>query len=628
MMDGPAHDLARLLAAAAAEPGLDGLLLLDASPEFLLTAGDLFGNLLRMAGGRPPHRQILASYLSEDDLWIRLAVRRTGQGQSFVPRPGRLVQSARDPVTLVVIPDLARLTIAAQRAVVMLLDTPAAYLERHGQHRRWKPRLRWLAGCAAADIGEVSMHILDRFPTRFIANRAAPGSGTPPSLTEPAVILQHLPAGWTTALSDRAAPPSYSDEAVARAALSHSAPASIRRAIALSRLARGIARLDASRSVMVSHVDEAARLTGLELKPELPDPDQAEPARPAGPQPVPGHSGASFGSGRRVTTVPTPSGPLGPAPKPSALRPEPVTTAETSTSFPAADVPAPALSSTPYPEDIAKKDHDAAPLSTPHQHGVTGRADRGPVIGVRPATELRDLAWVPTLIEAAKYQPIRRRHLRRLDGAGLILSPTDLRSHRRAFRTEFMLALVLDHTCLQRGQLAGMVASYLQWAYVRRSAVCVVEVGAAGTRSELRAELFMGRNARDAFVQAALQRSRGRATPLAHGLELARDTLQHATQHGWSQITEAWLVVVTDGLANVPLAASLTNSAALPWAGRGIEDAITVAARIAALKSVRAVVVAPSRVPHPELPARLAAAMGAGLVRVQPAVATGETLAT
>ena len=624
-MDGPARDLVRLLAAAAAEPGLDGLLLLDASPEFLLTAGDLFESLLCIAGGRPPRRRNLASYLSEDDLWIRLAVRRTGQGQTLVPRPGRLVQSARDPVTLVVIPDLARLTIAAQRAVVMLLDTPVAYLERHGQHRRWKPRLRWLAGCAAADIGEVSMHILDRFPVRFIADRVAPSSGAP---QEPAVILQHLSADGAAALSDPAAPPSFSDQAVARAALSHSAPASIRRTIALSRLARGIARLDASRSVMVSHVDEAARLTGLKLEPELPEPEQAEPARPAGPPPVPGHSGASHGSGGHVTAIPTPSGRLDPTPKPSALRLEPVTTAETSTSFPAADVPAPALSSTPYPEDIAKNDHGAAPLSTPHQHNVTGRADRGPVIGVRPATDLRDLAWVPTLIEAAKYQPIRRRHLYRPDGAGLILSPTDLRSHRRAFRTEFMLTLVLDHTCLQRGQLAGMVASYLQWAYVRRSAVCVVEVGAAGTRSELRAELFMGRNARDAFVQVALQRSRGRATPLAHGLELARDTLQHATQHGWSQITEAWLVVVTDGLANVPLAASLTNSAALPWAGRGIEDAITVAARIAALKSVRAVVVSPSPVPHPELPARLAAAMGAGLVRVQPAVATGETLAT
>jgi magnesium chelatase subunit D len=88
-------------------------------------------------------------------------------------------------------------------------------------------------------------------------------------------------------------------------------------------------------------------------------------------------------------------------------------------------------------------------------------------------------------------------------------------------------------------------------------------------------------------------------------------------------MTEAWLVVVTDGLANVPLAASLAESAQFPVAGQGVTDALRAASRIAGLRAVRSVVITPERVPHRELPMRLASAMGAGIIRAKAPMGAG-----
>ena len=224
-------------------------------------------------------------------------------------------------------------------------------------------------------------------------------------------------------------------------------------------------------------------------------------------------------------------------------------------------------------------------------------------------------------MEAAKFQAVRRRFRR--DAArresGLILIPTDLRAYRRSRRADALLVLVLDHTCLRDTDATDLLASYLYWAYTRRAAVTVIEVGATGATPdlELRASARTARSVQDPGVQAALRRPAGKATPLAHGLRLALDALRRA---GRDPVAEAWLVVVTDGLANVPLAASLSGRIRLPWAGSGVEDALAAAADIAAFDWAEAVLIAPPRVPHPELPARLAAAMGAGLIRGAPAL--------
>ena len=198
-MADPAQELARLLAAMAVTPQLDGLLLLDALSETLRTASHRLSELLRVADGREPRTLLLGAQLTDDELWSRMVVREDDDGYKRLwPAPGFLVQRDEDPVVLVVIPDLARLSVAARRSLVGLLDSPAAYLERHGQHRSWRPRLKWVAGCESAAVGDVSRHILDRFAVRFTAGRlvgadliGARGRGStrcPPSPPRPAPV--------------------------------------------------------------------------------------------------------------------------------------------------------------------------------------------------------------------------------------------------------------------------------------------------------------------------------------------------------------------------------------------------------------------------------------------------------
>ena len=87
---------------------------------------------------------------------------------------------------------------------------------------------------------------------------------------------------------------------------------------------------------------------------------------------------------------------------------------------------------------------------------------------------------------------------------------------------------------------------YLNWAYVERASMCLIQVGAKNTRNDLQAERVMAHSLLMPRINAGLEAERGKATPLAHGLDLALKTLRHTLQHGRSTVREAMLVVVTD----------------------------------------------------------------------------------
>jgi magnesium chelatase subunit D len=250
------------------------------------------------------------------------------------------------------------------------------------------------------------------------------------------------------------------------------------------------------------------------------------------------------------------------------------------------------------------------------------RPGRGPVIDVERATDLHDLALTSTLFEAAKFQSLRRARGGCPEGI-LPLRPEDLRCYRRAHLPESLLVLVLDYTCLRGRDWGAALRPYLHQAYVGRAGVHLVQVGAGGDRG-LRARLLKARNLLAPELARALAAPPGEATPLAHGLELALQTMRHALQHGRSPAARCSLVVLSDGRGNVPLAAS---HAGLPPAGRvgreGVEDALAQARLIAALDRVRAVVLDPRPQQLPELPGQLAAALGA-MVHALPAAADGE----
>jgi magnesium chelatase subunit D len=344
--------------------------------------------------------------------------------------------------------------------------------------------------------------------------------------------------------------------------------------------------------VTVQQVDRAAQLIGL--KPPLP----AE--RPIQPSTLPPETPAPAPEPSPLPEIPqTIDSPALPAHKPEVYR------SDSQTDLPAAPVDL-GQPQNPYPEDQTPTEREAASLRMPPRRFRAATVGHGTIVGVEPATIPQDIAWVSTLLEAAKYQAFRRQG----DESRLILRSADLRRYRRAAVPEQMLMLVLDYTCLRDCQWQAALLPYLQWAYVERATVCLVQVGAAG--QELQAEKVSAQSVLVPRIRMGLERGGGRSTPLAHGLDLALQTLRHALQHGRSAVQEAVLVVVSDGRGNVPLTASRMNQKPTqPVKRQGIEDALDVAGQIRSLKSVEAVVLNPQPKHYADLPVKLALALGA-----------------
>ncbi|NEC07519.1 hypothetical protein G3I26_19890, partial [Streptomyces sp. SID7909] len=197
--DEPDGDLRRLLTvlvSAALEPSLAGVLLFDLAPEHLPAVSRTFAHLLgRSAGdptGHPAPRTVLDSATVDEDLWIRPRVRRLPDGIGFTFGPGPLAEPDGGP-RLVVVPDLARLSLPGQRAAVQLLGSDTAALEHSGIRPHWQPRARWLACCRSEDAALLSPHLLDRFALRLAAPDLRPHPGPDP--------LGPLPGAWATALA-------------------------------------------------------------------------------------------------------------------------------------------------------------------------------------------------------------------------------------------------------------------------------------------------------------------------------------------------------------------------------------------------------------------------------------------
>jgi magnesium chelatase subunit D len=392
-------------------------------------------------------------------------------------------------------------------------------------------------------------------------------------------------------------------------------------------LARIHAQLAGAAQVSKEDVDGAAAIIGLSLKSKETekttsepakldleaDEAQSQPARPEfQPTDLPGHK-----------TVP----PLSPR--------EPVFESDTTKTLPSTPLPM-GKAINPYPEDLAQPEREAGSLRLPTRRFKSAAVGRGAIIGVEPATIPQDLALVSTLLESAKYQKLRwkallekkeppewvRQLLLKQGKNGhdpLILQSSDLRRYRRAAVPEQMLTLVLDYTCLKECSWQETLLPYLQWAYVERASVCLVQVGAGSSQDKLWAEKWEADNILVPRIQNRLECDRGRATPLAHGLDLALQTLRHALQHGRSAIQKAVLVVMSDGRGNIPLKVSQGIEDLPPLVGkRGIEDAFQVAQQIAALNGVESVVLNPQPKHYSDLPVKLAQVLGAKIAKIPP----------
>lgn len=595
------HELTLTWAAAccAAEPGLDGLLLFDL--PFTALSAVASALVQALAATNPalarPRVLRLGSNEDEDDLWSTLRPQTSGGYTMLAPAPGPLVRRAEDSALVVLVPDLARLSLAATRAATVLLGSPTAQLQRHGIAQSWHTATYWVAACSTSEVGKISQHLLDRFPVRIPATSLIPPVDPIKQIIcalvsvpeEPRSAVPSPSPAWCSILRTGGSGPPVDDSAVERAVALHEAHHGLRRPLALLRLARATARLAGDSIVTSNHVERVALLTRVTVPTQAHTPKRA--LRPTNLQ-------AAQPRNRRPKAAPQNENPAGP-PSSTTAAAEPVLTAGSAEELSVITVSIDAPLS--YPEDNADPKREAEPLKLPWQRAAGHPPDRGPVIGTMPARNLEDIAWFDTVRHAALYQPFRRRSVPGSHGERVLVAGVDLRAYRRSAQPERMLVLLLDHTCRHGWDWLAKLAPYLHSAYSSRATVCLVEVGGEGAPSLFRAERSMLRSLLDPRVETALSRKPGGSTPLAHGLELAGQALRHALQHGAATISEAEIVVVTDGLGNVPLDASRKDALTEPVGSAGITDAIDAAEAVRAFDSIRVAVVQPPRVPHPEI---------------------------
>lgn len=616
------HPLTRGLVAAALNPGLRSILIFDATISTLNAAAADLKLMLEQVTDDNIEIVQLGVVQTEEDLWGQLLLKE----RQIAWQAGSLASGRGQELRLVVIPDLTRLSMAAARACVTLIGSETAHLERHGKQDAWRPNLCWLAGCPSqhGETGLVSPHLLDRFALRLSDRVLAKGDRSASVRQERVRAIQESIAGTEQPHSPSLSPelierlqqakqiyPTVTLESEQRVAdyFDCNGSYSLRRELALLRLAQVNARLAGASQVRQSNVDLAAKTIGLKLR-EISEPEtrQTESDEESEPETSSASSVPATDPERQDRS----SGLKQPESKPMK---ETVYPADTEEKFPEQDIPL--QSCNPYREDDAPVQREAASLRLPlHRLRSVGQG-RGAIIGVELATIVEDLAIVSTLFEAAKYQQIRRLD-RGNEGDGLIFQAQDLRRYRRAIVPEQMLAMVVDYTCLQESKWQDALLPYLQWAYIERASVCLIQIGAAHPKDELRAERVTAKNVLVPQISKKLEAAAGKATPLAHGLDLTLESLRHALQHGRSTLEQVVLVVITDGRGNVPLQASQGGDLVFPVGRKGIENALEVARQIAVLNKVKTVVLNPQPKHYTDLPIILAKALGAKIADIEP----------
>ena len=603
--------VATVLDCVAVDRRLGGVLFVDLSPSGLRELAKWL-NIALADGDGTGEVITLTSTESDDDLWCAPVAVVDGRF-TVQPTPGPLVDLPADgPPRTIIVPDLSRASRAVIRAAVIRAAADTAVADRHGSHFEWQPRSRWLAACARRDLGRLSRHLLDRFVVRIdAAGLARPGRN-------PATLRAAFEGGRDAAFTLLDMPPSkVRGKRLSGGRLGMTKPASrqvvatvgdisaaTRRDLALARTARALSYLEGNESVQVKHVREAAAVLGLA------EPAGSWPAtsQAASPIPPPAHSqlGALKPSPEQGAASASTGRPREPRPAAARLK--------------AAAVPAGSFRAPDYPEIDPDSVPEYAALREPWPRRSWRGAQRGPVIGTEPTQGVSDIAFVATLLEAAKFQKIRRE--RRPDrGSGLLLSPADLRRYQRQPQPDTTVVLVLDHTARRAWDWSAALAPYLRWAYTRRSALIMVDFGHHGAAHELRAETYRAASVLDQRVAASLDRQPGRATPLAHALEIAIGELRRQLRRSAAPDgrVHAWFIVASDGRGNVPLEASLRDRVIAPTGREGVTDARVAAAPLQSLTAVRRIVLAPPDLTYYRgLPFDLADAMGGIVAQREP----------
>ena len=614
IQSGREENLSKVLVVATIESSLQGLLVVDATERDLLKFADRWMQILTIARNSPCRKLILNSATTEENLWGYFSISQESERSRIDWKQSLLVEHGNNPL-LVIIPDLARLSLPAIRACVTLLDSECATLQRNGIDRTWQPRFWCIAGSQSNRLGEVSPHLLDRFALRCKSSylqemeRLSPieqfqryDRTLDPNLDIPVELSENLRelAERSREIIANGVLPLISDEAINRvqAYFTKKVPLGMRRLLTLARLARGLASLDNEASISASVVDRAARLLGISQDLVLPTQPIIHVFEPILPDVSKPKSDQKTEPSSRLS---------------SEEQTEQVVKPDVEQVFSEAKIASDLeVLENPYLEDDSPAMRELEPLKLPMVSTRSPRVGFGHPIGTQPATNLEDISLFGTVMEAAKFQNYRK-NLPRLnqERSHFQIWLTDLRSYRRVPMPQYQLICAIDFTCLQDRLWQDALLPHLRdWAYVNRASIVIIRIGAKDAKEHLRSQLVQARNLLAPEVFKALEGESGVATPLAHGLELAGRTARGSLQHGRSQMTRVRLVVLTDGRGNIPLQASLDGVLDRPISQEGIDDALTVAKALSEIPRLEIVMLDPQPQFYKELPQRLAKELG------------------
>jgi magnesium chelatase subunit D len=370
----------------------------------------------------------------------------------------------------------------------------------------------------------------------------------------------------------------------------------LRRELALARLARGLARWNGANVVAVDHVRQAAEL--LDIAPKAGVVSTPESRIDSDLEPAPAAEPAAATDRTEPAVPPT-----------EVIENKLVETPATETVFQAdAEVSYPATPVLPgaYPEDVTPAWRPMDSLKLPSGSSGTTRSNEGPAIGTQPAVVVRDIAFVSTILEAAKYQNIRE-----VAPSDFRIERGDLRNYRRAPVPQELFVCLFDHTSIRDCDWEEALLPHMRWAYTSRASVSLIQVGAANAREPLRAVQINTRSLLSREISSALEQPAGNASPLAHGLHLALRALHGALERGRGRARYARFVVLSDGRGNVPLEASQRGEITHPVGTRGIADAIEIGREFGSMNNVETFYLNPQPLQYADLPVKLAQVMGA-----------------
>lgn len=616
------------LECVAVEPGIGPVLFVDLDPALLRVFANVLGDMVGGLYPEPgvPDVHVLGPWADAEALRMRL---RSIDGR-IVVAPGPLAEVPGRPPPVLAIPHLGSVGLSVVQALLTQVGA-----EAYQSAANWLPQAWWLAAADQRDLATMSPHLLDRFAVRFdgrpinaalLRVAVAAGGKAPATMPTPHELVERARANRAP-LEPVARPAAWSLEANQAVMRALTPEVGRRRDLALAHSARALATRQGAATVRPGHVSAAARLLGL--KPVAPSLESLEHhADLADASSAPEHAGPAVSAASSAAATPAAAG--------SSVQPTGVSTHKETVEAPAPPVDFDALPTSAAPVSrtaeslFPERGPDALPplssLREARRGTARGARLRGPAVGDKALdlpSGLNDIALSATMVRASMRRSALAATADNAASGGEEPSsrpdvhPTDLRQHRRSPRARAALVLVLDHSCLAGWAWRAALAPHLQWAYRTSAAVTLIECGHRDAPNEFAAHRTRARSLADPSVVRALsQLEPGRATPLAHALDLAAMELRRWARTGSG--AQIRLVVATDGRGNIPLSASGRGRApSAPVHREGVEDGLRAAEAIRGLApaQVRRHVVGPETDQYPELLFELADRLGAELRR-------------